>query len=226
MNDPYLNDEECIKRLVEEWRKHEKAIIAFDYDHTVFDFHKKGYTYEKVIDLLRRCREVGAHLIVFTCSAESRYDEIREYLTSNNIPFDKINENVDNIPYVGRKLYYNILLDDRAGLCSAFNILEKACDIIEKETQHINCTTDVYEYIKFLFDYKTKYPDLIFPDIKLLSQFKLFMTAPVAIYKGQPLEAAVRKVKSEDFAESLNQFSALYCISKIKISYDNKINIF
>jgi molybdopterin/thiamine biosynthesis adenylyltransferase len=49
----------------------------------------------------------------------------------NDIPFDKINENMDFIPFTGRKLYANIYLDDRAGLSAAYNILSKTLELIK-----------------------------------------------------------------------------------------------
>ena len=124
--DYYLNYEDCINRLVDEWRLHKKIIIAFDYDDTVFDFHNKGRKYNNVISLLKRCNFAGAYFIVFTCCGEDQYDEIYEYLEKNDIPCDKINENMDFIKFTGRKIYYNILLDDRAGLESAYDVLTEA----------------------------------------------------------------------------------------------------
>jgi uncharacterized protein (DUF427 family) len=63
------------------------------------------------------------HLTVFTSCNDDRFPEIKKYLTDHNIPFDSINETPDFIPYKGRKVYYNILLDDRAGLSAAYGIL-------------------------------------------------------------------------------------------------------
>lgn len=118
--DYFLNDKNCIDRLISEYNKYGSLIIAFDYDNTVFDFYKKGYTYDEVINLLRECKKMGFHLTVFTSCNDDRFPEIKDYLTKNNIPFDGINETPDFIPFKGRKVYFNILLDDRAGLSSAF----------------------------------------------------------------------------------------------------------
>ena len=41
--DPYLNDDMCIDRLVENWKLHNGIIIAFDFDNTIFDYYDKGY---------------------------------------------------------------------------------------------------------------------------------------------------------------------------------------
>lgn len=121
--DYYLDNKHAYERLKEEYLKYGKIIIAYDFDDTVYDFHKKGRTYDKVISLLREYREY-AYFVVYSASDESRYADMRDYLDSNNIPYDSINSNVEglNIPN-GHKLYYNILLDDRAGLSAAYDTL-------------------------------------------------------------------------------------------------------
>ena len=63
--DYYLDDNNAVNRLVEEWRKYGKIIIGYDFDDTVFDFHQKGRTYKNVMNLLRECKKLGAYLIVF-----------------------------------------------------------------------------------------------------------------------------------------------------------------
>lgn len=129
--DFYLSKENVVERLLNEWKLYGKIIIAYDYDETVFDFHKNGRTYEDVCNLLRRCEKVGAYFIVFTCCGPDQYKEIREDLTSKNLPFDRINDNMDFIDFTGRKVFYNILLDDRAGLESAFEDLQTVVKIME-----------------------------------------------------------------------------------------------
>jgi hypothetical protein len=123
MRDFYLNDNNVVNRLVEEWNKYGKIIIAYDFDNTVYDYNNKGYTYNYVIELLQECSELGAYYVVFTSCEEDKFSFIKEYLKEKKIPFDKINENIDMIPFKGRKIYYNILLDDRAGLKSAHDNL-------------------------------------------------------------------------------------------------------
>jgi len=134
--DYYLNDENVINRLTEEWNKYGKLIIAYDYDNTVYDYHKLGYTFENVISLLKRAKLIGANFIVFTCCNENKYNDIKKYLNINNIPFDKINENINGVDFGGRKVYYNILLDDRAGLSSAYNCLLKVVEMIENKNKN------------------------------------------------------------------------------------------
>jgi hypothetical protein len=131
--DHFLSEENILNRLLKEYKLHKKIVIGFDFDNTVYDYHKENQSYEMVIDLLRRCKKHGFELIVFTGSESSRYEFIKKYLNENNIPFDKINENPSFFKSDSRKIFYNILLDDRAGLPSAYNILIKLLKIIENE---------------------------------------------------------------------------------------------
>lgn len=137
--DYFLSNQNCIDRLISEYEKYGSLIVCYDYDSTVFDYYGKGYSYQQVIELLRECKKMGFHLTVFTSCNDERFPEIKQYLTENNIPFDGINETPDFIPFKGRKVYFNILLDDRAGLSSAYDILWKVIYNIKgkKATQNI-----------------------------------------------------------------------------------------
>lgn len=130
--DYYLNQNNTNDRLINEWFTYGKIIIAYDFDDTVYDFHNKGRTYEEVINLLRECKKVGAYLIVFTSCNDDKRQFIKNYLEENNIPYDDINEHAPFTPFNGRKIYYNILLDDRAGLPSAFETLKVALEEVKK----------------------------------------------------------------------------------------------
>ncbi|MBB6672212.1 hypothetical protein [Cohnella nanjingensis] len=131
--DFYLEDDNVVARLVAEWKKYGRLVVAYDYDNTVYDYHHAGLAFDDVIALLRACKEQGAHLVIFTACGEAQYPEIRAYLTANRIPFDAINENPPFVP-VGspHKIYYNILLDDRAGLSSAYRCLKSALDMMKR----------------------------------------------------------------------------------------------
>lgn len=130
--DFYLNNDNCTQRLIDEYKKYSKLIIAYDFDNTVYDFHSKGYRFDKVIDLIRECYELDFYLIVYTCSNKDRYKHIEKYLIKNNIPFNSINENNPDINFAHGKLYYNILLDDRAGLSSAYESLKGCINYIKQ----------------------------------------------------------------------------------------------
>lgn len=125
MQDRYLQVGESTKRLIAEYEQHGRIIVAYDFDGTVHDYHGVGDTFPMIIQLLKDLREF-ATFIVYTCSDEERYPEIRAYLSQNGIPFDTINENVITLNHSkSSKLYYNILLDDRAGLRESYQTLKE-----------------------------------------------------------------------------------------------------
>lgn len=129
MSDFYLDDNACINRLVLEYKKHNSIVIAYDFDDTVYDFHKKGRMYSDVIQLLRRAKNMGCYLIVWTGNSDIVL--ITKYLNDNNIPFDAINENPPFVVVKGpRKVYANIYLDDRAGLSASYHHLKRMLDIV------------------------------------------------------------------------------------------------
>ena len=120
--DPFMNREMVKERLRKEFKTYGKLIIAYDFDYTVHNYREgDNYTYDFVVDLLRKWRPYS-YLIVFTASYLERFNYIRNYLNENNIPFDKINEEVIDRGY-SRKIYYNVFLDDRAGLGETAEIL-------------------------------------------------------------------------------------------------------
>lgn len=132
MQDPYINTNAIVDRLIDEYNRYGKLIVAYDFDGTVFDFHAQGTKYPRVIKLLQSLKPY-AKFIVYSASNSVRYPFIREYLEDNNIPFNTINSPIRNVNVPnGYKLYYNILLDDRAGLGQAVEALEIFLDIIKK----------------------------------------------------------------------------------------------
>lgn len=137
-NDPYMQHELVVERLITEWNTHGKLVIGLDIDNTVHDYYGKGYTYKKIIGLIRICKEIGAHITVCTCRDESEFSDIRGILDTDGIPYDSINENPSFITFTGKKPYYNILLDDRAGLSSAYHALLDAAMIRKAEITFVH----------------------------------------------------------------------------------------
>ena len=121
VSDRYLDTTQSIKRLKEEVSKYGSIYIAFDFDNTVFDFHKVGDTFPKLELLLQLAKVSGHKLILFTGNEGDKLTEIVQYCTERDYTPDYINEN----PLMTtRKPYYNILLDDRAGLNESYTILK------------------------------------------------------------------------------------------------------
>lgn len=112
--DYYLQESRSYQRLEDEFKKYGKLIFCVDFDDTIYDYHKKGRTYDNVIQLLHRW-ESYSEVIIFTGNNEDKYPMIEEYLKENNIKYKGIN--CDSFKsFGGRKVYANVYIDDRAGL--------------------------------------------------------------------------------------------------------------
>ena len=128
----YFNKLNSTIRLLNDYKKHGNLIVAFDFDNTIYDYHDTGTrTFSNVTNLLAECSELGFKMILFTANeSKEKIDFCREYCALHNIRIDYINES----PVLNtRKPYYNILLDDRAGLEEAYFILKYIVDTIKEE---------------------------------------------------------------------------------------------
>lgn len=147
--DYFLKTQNVYQRLMNEYEKYGKLIIAYDYDDTVFDYHSRGSYYNDVIDLLRRLRPF-ARFIVFTSCNKEKEPEIAQYLIDHDIPFDTINEDIVT-EFGGRKVYYNLLLDDRAGLKEVYDLLTRFLEEVSPSVNLLKCSCtykfDTVEYI-------------------------------------------------------------------------------
>ena len=118
------NMERYISRLYHEWKEYGQIILACDYDDTLSPWKFKDFNYDELFRLIRAAKEIGVLVVVFTSCTDDRYPEIEEYCKSKGVEISAINKNPIDLPYGNeRKIYYNHLLDDRAGLMEAMAIL-------------------------------------------------------------------------------------------------------
>ncbi len=118
MQDPYLSQRMNRNRLLADLAQYGRLLIAFDFDNTVFDCHKLGYEFPELEEVLRKAKVLNHHLILFTCREDIELAEAINYCRERGYEPDSVNGSPiypDNT-----KPYYNILLDDRAGLQSAY----------------------------------------------------------------------------------------------------------
>ena len=120
------------------------------------NYHGEGYTYDFIAELLRGWRPYS-RLIVFSASPESRYSYIENYLNEHNIPFDKINDEVVSERHYTRKVYYNVFLDDRAGLGETAEILYELLEEIKSGKIEYNS----YDYFGELTQYEKRIVDTL-----------------------------------------------------------------
>jgi hypothetical protein len=123
--DSFFNKDKQLNVLLEQYKKHGKIIVAFDFDDTVSPF--RGDSCENVQQLIRDLRPY-AHLICFTARTPENQEAVKEYLKTNEIPYDYINREWNGDEISG-KLFYNQLLDDKAGLFESYAIL---CEFLKK----------------------------------------------------------------------------------------------
>lgn len=104
--DPYLSKVASTARLLNEYERYGSLVVAYDFDNTVFDYFNEDHTYDMVIQLLRDLKSIGCYLICFTANEDTQ--RIADFLTANDIPFDKINENPPFFTCKAGKIYYNV----------------------------------------------------------------------------------------------------------------------
>lgn len=131
--DRYLIPDANYERLLRDYRQWGSITVGYDFDDTVYDFHGVGGTYEMVSQLIRDLKEIGCGLVCWTANKDLTF--VIKFLTENNIPFDTINEGGIPLPWESRKPFFSALLDDRAGLVSAYNDLRKFVDTIKAENE-------------------------------------------------------------------------------------------
>ena len=123
-----------VERLYSQYKKHGKIIIAYDFDDTIYG-HNKNNCYD-VISVLRCCKQSNIGIFIcYTDSKEERYPFIKNFCKDMNIPLDKINESFEDVNHINcGKIYYDILLDDKAGLGQALETLQIVLDRIIDNT--------------------------------------------------------------------------------------------
>lgn len=129
--DEFLIPNANFKRLYEEYKMYGSLSIGVDFDNTIFDFHKKGYRYDRVIDLVIRAQRLGNKIHIFTANPE--HDKIKAYCEEKGIIIEGINTDGIKLSWISRKPFYSLLLDDRAGLISAVEDLSMLINVLEIE---------------------------------------------------------------------------------------------
>lgn len=129
----YLNNNASIDRLIGEYKKHGNLIIGFDFDNTVCNTDNLWVSdTAQIIDLLRECKELGFTLCLYTISTSEEWLKWKvKYCEYFGITPDYVN----NSPVLNedRKPFFNILLDDRAGLVSSVVILGEVIKCIKED---------------------------------------------------------------------------------------------
>ena len=135
---------ELLENLQKQYSKYNQLIIAYDFDDTVREWNPdnpyEGVVgrHKDVVKLLQRAKEKinNAKFICYTARDHNNpltIEYITQFCKENNIPLDTINENIITWYEYPSKLFYNIFLDDKAGLETAVYVLENFIDSLATE---------------------------------------------------------------------------------------------
>ena len=135
-NHPF-DENRCARRLLWEYNHYGRLVVGVDFDNTIRPI-KQDSSCEAVVELLKRCSaDPKIDLCLWTISSGSdehlsnghlSLQEKIEYCKSLGIKLDYINESPYLEDYSGKKQFFNVLLDDRAGLESAYRNLKYVLD--------------------------------------------------------------------------------------------------
>ena len=126
-----------INRLVNEWLKNGKLIIACDLDDTIIPYNEEiKDNCQKIVDLILECQKVGIIFIINTARGEKQFENAKNQVEELGIEVHGVNQMHEEWerPYgINGKVYANIFLDDRGGLMENYWILSEALSIVKKE---------------------------------------------------------------------------------------------
>lgn len=138
---PFFDNRICVERLLKEASQHnQKLIVAFDFDNTIFDYHNTGDDYSAMITLLKKCSDRGFIMVLFTANSDpKRFEFQKAFCEHYGIRVDYINESP--VMPGSRKPYYNILLDDRAGLYESYCVLNEVINYLDAKEYNESINT-------------------------------------------------------------------------------------
>ena len=95
-----------------------QKIVCFDFDGVIATykgwkgFDKLGRPIKKVINVMKKLKEKGYFITIFTTRADT--PKLRKWLEKHNVPYDSLNSFAHNPPYTSFKPIYHCVVDDRA----------------------------------------------------------------------------------------------------------------
>ena len=128
--DAIYNDKRFVEVLIRDYCKYGNIVIAYDFDDTVRPLNSEA-TCQHTIELLQVCSKLGFGMMCYTARCNPvEIEWIKRILKELDIRFDTINETHPTLTKfqhqegdLPSKIFFNILLDDRAGLGQAYRIL-------------------------------------------------------------------------------------------------------
>ena len=116
------NNELAVTRLISEYERHKNIIIGVDFDDTINDTFERGHIgIPGLVAMLQQLQsEFNCTLCVWTANINEEL--VRTTWANLGLTIDYYNESPLKL-FNPAKPYFNILLDDRAGLDSSFMTL-------------------------------------------------------------------------------------------------------
>lgn len=128
-----FSNNKYVDRLVRQYLEHDNLVIAVDFDDTIFPGNvNHAGDLKPIIETLKESSTIGFKNVIYTARNKKYFPEILQFCKDNEIDVWGINEDVVKLkePTSG-KIYYNLFLDDKAGLEEAHKILCEAIEIIK-----------------------------------------------------------------------------------------------
>jgi len=117
-------DNNQLTKLYNVYNKHGNIIIGLDFDDTIFALDPKRESIcNKVRSLIKECK-VYSKICLYTVGDDQSIKYKIELMKLWGIEPDYINESPIKLGN-GDKPYFNILLDDKAGLIESYNLLKQ-----------------------------------------------------------------------------------------------------
>ncbi len=118
-----------VNKGLQQWLKYGKLIIGVDFDETILpyrDYEEK--ICNQVVSTVLEAQKLGAIIILYTCRDDKLLDEAIHYCEEKGLKFHAVNP-IGSEEFLGEgwssKPYFNIQLDDKAGLISAVTTLQE-----------------------------------------------------------------------------------------------------
>lgn len=132
---PYYSDK-AYNRLKKEFEKYDTIYIGFDFDNTIWDYdtYQDNYVYDKnaicwhIVYLLQEAAELGMTLCLWSSCPNGDKDLEKKLKICKRCGLKVKYANCSPLsPWEGKQ-HFNLLLDDKAGLESAVDILTRLID--------------------------------------------------------------------------------------------------
>jgi len=124
-----------VNRLVSEWIKNGKIIIACDLDDTIIPYNEEiKDNCKKMVDLILECQEHGITFLINTARSEHQLEKGKQQVEELGITVHGVNKMHPewDKPYgINGKLYANIFLDDRGGFWDSYWTLFNALSMFK-----------------------------------------------------------------------------------------------